>query len=86
MRWTKYKRKYDLFARVFSGPEGEEVLALIVEMGYVNKPTFAPLCPNKTFVNEGARTLALEIIKLAKKNPANLVAQSHNNNQLKYDE
>lgn len=79
-RWTIYRAKYDMFARVFNTIEGKKVLEEIMKMGFVDKPTFAPNNPEKTLINEGSRVLALAIVKLAQKDPVNLVKQSVNNN------
>lgn len=63
---TSINRDYEA---VFSTPQGKAVLADICKMGYVGHSTFAPLCREKTLLNEGARVLALAILRKVKIQP-----------------
>ena len=55
------------YVKVFSTSEGKRVLEDIGKSGYLNKSTFQPGDPYSTARNEGIRTMALNIIDMAKR-------------------
>jgi len=66
---NNYKQDFKV---VFSSPEGQRVLAKICADGFMFRPTFVAGEPNQTALNEGARRLALSILKTVKTTPRQL--------------
>jgi hypothetical protein len=56
-------RKKSLYQRIFETPEGREVLTDICRKGYVHVSTFVPGDSHATAMNEGARRLAMGILR-----------------------
>lgn len=66
---TDYKADFKV---VFSSPEGKRVLAKICSDGFLFRPTFTAGEPHQTALNEGARRLALSILKTVMTTPRQL--------------
>lgn len=55
------------YQTVFNTPDGERVLHHLMKTANVTKPSFVPGDPHQTAFNEGARHLALSILKFVKR-------------------
>ena len=71
-KWRLQRRGqiHESYQNVFSSLPGQQVLAHIMEVGFVTKPTFVKNDPHMTSLNEGKRMLALSILKFVKKDHA----------------
>ena len=62
-RWLQEKEKRSRFKEVFSGEEGQDVLAMLANAHYVFRTSHAK-DPYTSAWQEGQRTVVLEIINL----------------------
>jgi len=62
-RWSKEKEKRTTFKEVFSGEEGQDVLAMLAEAHFVFRTSHADN-PYTSAWQEGQRTVVMEIINL----------------------
>ena len=66
---------HESYQNVFSGPDGERVLAHIMKEGCILKTTFVSGDPHQTSLNEGKRILALSILKFVHRDHNNVIKQ-----------